>query len=312
MHWISQFIDHVFPIDEAKAKIEDGFSLKYNNLPERIFKYRECDSYSLKNLRQDKIWLAEPTTFNDPYDCHHYANFDLMGRNSIKELIPALRLNLTKEQGDHLETLVNNDVDPKDALAQVVWGTTYASDATKFEAFNSAWQAQNERLASETDTLKTAFRLCSFSERVDSPLMWAHYSKNHKGFCIEYDIKSLRYNDVISRCLFPVIYQDKVFDATEAVMNYGNSGYNEIHTFKAALIKSTDWSYEKEWRLVFTEAQHENPCTFDMPKAKAVYLGSHIKDSDAEKIKDICNKKNIPVFKMKHSRSDFRMTAEKL
>lgn len=312
MHWISKFVDCMFPLEMSKTKFQEGFDLKFQNLPNGIFKYRECDDFSFANLDQDKVWLADPTTFNDPYDCHHFANFDVMGNNLIKNLSADFHGILSKEQEEKLEKLIEINERPLDALAQIIWGEGYAFDKKRRDLLNSAWQAQNERLASECDKLKTAFRLCSFSERVDSPLMWAHYAKNHQGFCIEYDVKSLPENNVISRLLFPVVYQDEIFNATEAVMRYGDADFNSTHTFKSALIKAPDWSYEKEWRLIFTEATFERPCSVCVPKAKAVYLGSHIKETDEEAIKKICDAKDIPMLKMKHSRSEFRMTAEKL
>jgi hypothetical protein len=36
--------------------------------------------------------------------------------------------------------------------------------------------------------IQKATKLCSFSECNDSILMWSHYAKDHKGFCVEYDL----------------------------------------------------------------------------------------------------------------------------
>ena len=54
-----------------------------------------------------------------------------------------------------------------------------------------------------------------FSEVNDSIVIWSHYANNHKGFCLEYDFKSLGFNDIRATSLCPVIYQKEILDVTE-------------------------------------------------------------------------------------------------
>ncbi len=42
--------------------------------------------------------------------------------------------------------------------------------------------------------------------------MWSHYSDQHKGFCVEYDFKELGLDNQVTRFIFPVIYQEAIFD----------------------------------------------------------------------------------------------------
>lgn len=65
----------IFPLDRKNLNIEGAFLMKNQHLPNSIFKYREVNENSLKNLEEDTVWLADPSNFNDPYDCSHTADF---------------------------------------------------------------------------------------------------------------------------------------------------------------------------------------------------------------------------------------------
>jgi hypothetical protein len=46
--------------------------------------------------------------------------------------------------------------------------------------------------------------------------MWAHYSNNHKGYCIAYDMND-NYNMSLKSCMLPVQYVNKRIDITEVM-----------------------------------------------------------------------------------------------
>lgn len=83
--------------------------------------------------------------------------------------------------------------------------------------------------------------LCfSLSERMDSPPMWAHYADNNAGFVVAFDTENAwfhqRKNGEKTR-LQKVEYFDGKLD-------------EPLENPQAAFIsKTTDWAYEREWRL---------------------------------------------------------------
>lgn len=83
--------------------------------------------------------------------------------------------------------------------------------------------------------------LCfSLSERMDSPPMWAHYADNNAGFVVAFDTENAwfhqRKNGEKTR-LQKVAYFDGKLD-------------EPLENPQAAFIsKTTDWAYEREWRL---------------------------------------------------------------
>lgn len=119
-----------------------------------------------------------------------------------------------------------------------------------------------EQMKQEIKSLNLQNRvlLASFSERSDSVLMWSHYSNDHRGVCIGYSLK-----EIVQRyAIFPVIYDDVLpqFDETASVL-------------KSVLTKYSDWSYEKEWRLVNYNTTNTiiNGKLIDFVKPKEIFLG---------------------------------------
>lgn len=177
-----------------------------------------------------------------------------------------------------------------------------------------------------------------FSEEFKATLMWAHYARCHEGFCIEYDFKKYLkgceencgnilgcHNFMLNLTLAPVHYSGSRFDATNYLktifqqelgtrLNVSLPPYHADVLFmtKALLVKSEDWNYEKEWRLI---SPPESGCEKEPPRSKlltrtpptAVYIGARASSETEEKLEYICSLKNIPCYKMvqAHTTSKF-------
>jgi hypothetical protein len=308
MSWMDSFVNILYSEELNSTSLESAFLLKFQNLPSSIFKYRDINPNSLKNLRESTIWLADPKTLNDPYDCAH--TFDLQG------LASTLSHPLPKEIADRfppgLHDKLIKAVEVSDDPIGFITDELLAGKPNAEEIKKALLEMQNkmfeEILYQNSEKLKGAFKLCSFSERVDSTLMWAHYADYHKGFCVEYDISAIDYEDYLSRFLYPVIYSDEMFKA--AFVLDDAETVNNLHLNMAGLVKSKDWSYEKEWRLLFSNGVLEEAQAYPMPTPKTVYLGSHVSPADQEEVLNICSSLNVGVKKMKHSSTEFRMSAQ--
>ncbi|MDD5462972.1 MAG: hypothetical protein PHG00_15290 [Methylococcales bacterium] len=96
--WIIEFLEMLFPLDVKKVDIEGAFLHKYKNLPSSIFKYRSVTKNSLLNLEQGRVWLADPRSLNDPYDCSHSVDFQRMSEKLLPTVPPQTVENLTSEE----------------------------------------------------------------------------------------------------------------------------------------------------------------------------------------------------------------------
>jgi hypothetical protein len=313
MEWKEKFMEMLFPLDSSKVQMEQAFLLKYGNLPSRIYKYRKVDEYSKQNLREGTVWLADPESLNDPYDCAHLVDHTRMEQELFRSPSKEMMDRFPKEVLESgLLNLMKSSADPKGMFIDAMLASK-PEDVRKSakQALLSAMEEMYEGMArSFIAKIKSAFKLCSFSERVDSTLMWAHYADYHKGFCIEYDIKSLEPDYYVSRFMYPVVYSDRLFDLTEHfVRGVNNPEFNNLFPNQVGLHKASDWEYEKEWRLLFSNGILDKPQAYPMPRPKMVYVGSHITPEHQKDLVEICREINVPIMKMKHSVREYRMLA---
>lgn len=311
--WKTKFMEKLFPMNRSDMDMEFAYLLKYRNLPEHIYKYRVVNEYSLQNLREGKVWLADPQTLNDPYECAHSIDFELVQQEGLRSPPPGL-----------FDQCVNGKIDPK--IMEAIKSSNDPTRALMDELFANEPPDRKEELMSALyevvgklnedlsyaaiSRMKSAFKLCSFSERVDSTLMWAHYANYHQGFCIEYNMKSVPYTDYVSRFMYPVIYSEKLIDLTQHVLRgIEHPEFNVIYANQIGLTKSIDWAYEQEWRLLFGNGLIKEAQSYPMPKPTMVYLGSHISQTDQEALVRLCQEIDVPFKKMQHSTMEYKMVA---
>jgi hypothetical protein len=87
---------------------------------------------------------------------------------------------------------------------------------------------------------ESAVRILSFSEDAKHPLMWAHYADAHRGVCLGFDTRHL---PAIAQVRYP-----KRVPRLDAELS------DEKKLVAAFLTKRAAWSYEREWRIVQSEA----------------------------------------------------------
>jgi hypothetical protein len=312
MSWKEAFVEKLFALDARKLDIDGAYRLKHSNLPSAIYKYRTVNTYSLTNLSEGTVWLADPRTLNDPYDCSHFIDQAALENNLLKGPPPGLADKLPAARKDQILEALQASDDPSSTLVDaLLQGETPETREKLKQGLLEALDAlRGDLMEFHANRIKDSFKLCSFSERVDSSLMWAHYADYHKGYCVEYDIASLTPVDYPARFLYPVIYSDQVFDATELVgLSIDTSMFNNLRYSLAGLVKASDWSYEREWRLVFMAGVIKSAQSYPMPTPRRVYLGSHIAADHQAQVIAICDSIRVEVAKMRHSQSEFKMEA---
>lgn len=186
-----------------------------------------------------------------------------------------------------------------------------------------------------------AYMTC-MTETYDNILMWSHYANSHKGICIEYDVKKLlTQKNAFNYYIYPVIYgkvrlKDYGYDINKLIYDMEelenciknnaeyDGNYNLDDLLPLFLIKNECWSYEKEWRVIYTRKQiydidKEALYSFNIPFPciSGVYLGYRIDktvEEDIIEIKDRFKSKNIniSVYKAKLSNDSFDIRFDKI
>lgn len=98
---------------------------------------------------------------------------------------------------------------------------------------------------------------CLSNNTVDYLPMWAYYTNNHKGFCVEYEV-------IKKNCIHEVLYEPErikvaslIFQCRDAVRNAIITGQRDKADFFSKLflqnlfIKAASWKHEKEYRIVY-------------------------------------------------------------
>ena len=249
-------------------------SFMYNNIA-RLFRsdrmveaeyysFRGFSDYSLADIKNETISVAHPREFNDPMD----TLFNLWLELSIK----------------------SNDIEDSEREFRML--LKKAAEHIKMRCMIAASYKDDEGVEHEVKV-----------EDLDS-LMWAHYAKSHKGFCVRYKFPRSFFSDFSAK-------EDKNI-LLMADMNYQNNIRMELETIPeiglSLLSKSENWKYERETRLVSYcsvksddgKPSVEKPFpTYDCKDAaKAIYLGVKCSDADKRKMEEAIGDKNIALYQM--------------
>lgn len=250
-------------------------SLVKADRPKYLYKYASFNEYWKDLIFNGKVRMQAPTSFNDPFDTSFYCDFE-MYKNSLEIKIKNRFPYINKMQIDSMAKL-------------------------KISSPNEM-----------NHGFKNIMLISCFSEINTSILMWSHYARKHSGFCIEYKVDRL--NDFCADRLYPVIYSDKLCDMTD----YMISDAKQNLTFKSiapVLFKSTEWEYEKEWRLIST-CQTDNIEDFSNG-ISAIYLGVNVFNDDnnrrnVEELLHWAKERHIKIFKMFKSNRYYRLNYKKM
>jgi len=236
-------------------------------LPDILYKYRDFSNISHRDLiTKQEIYLSEPNSFNDPFDCKIPTRWDLMTQDDFDERNEKL-IDIGKNICFH-----NNEERKR---------------FSKHLQDNGAlWSRENLKKPGKDyfDNISALSGVISLTSKPDNILMWSHYSNSHSGFCIGFDsnvLLQLNCFDFIGKVsyskLYPII--NGAFDL-------------DLRYFLEMFSKSSDWEYEDEYRI--TKRHMENRLVKLPKKAfKQIVLGCTIKNEDKADLIDLI-KNNLP------------------
>ena len=303
--------------EEEKQRIRSVMELPFESLS--FYRYYKLDDkgYVLSDLRNARLTITSPRMFNDPYDSLLYVNKDwvlsTLDRESMEKMCGIVK---RVQAGEKIE-----DVAPDlNAINAEVLSRLTKLDSEQLETIllddNFAHNAMRGNM-SVIDLLKQHNRVACFSETNVSPLLWAHYADCGKGICVEYEIPKVAAGSVFPESLIsfkerkifisflPILYSNERYDATHIVSEYNEqlliimmgrqndypkltSSHDLLSAEKAAVYKSKDWEYEREWRLIFYPFTLMDPDRISVrsPVVKSVILGNAMLDSQIEQVLD--------------------------
>lgn len=326
--WIDDYVKLLFPIRGSKIKIEEALSLKYQNMPTTLYKYRSTAEHNLRNLEQGVEWQSYPTEFNDPFDASLTISTAAVKKEMFKEQwFERISQKITLTPKEKIE-IVNAD-DPISMFIKI--GISHDPSLQEHTAkdldelvgkIDMAINLELETMIlNYSKTASSGYLVSCFSEEKDNRLMWSHYADNHRGYCVGYNFKEQGPGNPLVRILHPTIYNPERFDATEYYKNITRNGtkdFNNLYGMYPTISKDKVWEYEKEWRTVnplfgpgipLADSEHR---LLNMPRPIGIYLGARIDESDKGKILAIAKNKHIAVYQITLDRDGYALGKENI
>lgn len=284
-------------------------------MPDKLFRYRNCSEMSVEAFENDKVYALTADMFNDPYDM--LLRFDI---EAVKNMFNSLlsnesfyRLKDVLGKGKTLPDIVKQNFDQENIsqIKNIVLSITNDSEIDSFVS-----NRRNEVMDMvdlyfpllATFVNKRTATISCFSETIKSVTMWSHYADYHKGFVLEYDLRPTLSNGIPNVGIYPVIYDDKRYDGTQYILweflrmlGVKLPNPDTLSYIKCALHKSSQWEYEKEWRLIDSNLRDniisENK-TWVSLKPTAIYYGTNISSDNKNRLHSIAQGKNLTEYNM--------------
>ena len=284
-------------------------------MPDKLFRYRNCAEMSVEAFENDKVYALTADMFNDPYDM--LLRFDI---EAVKNMFNSLlsnesfyRLKDVLGKGKTLPDIVKQNFDQENIsqIKNIVLSITNDSEIDSFVS-----NRRNEVMDMvdlyfpllATFVNKRTATIACFSETIKSVTMWSHYADYHKGFVLEYDLRPTLSNGIPNVGIYPVIYDDKRYDGTQYILweflrmlGVKLPNPDTLSYIKCALHKSSQWEYEKEWRLIDSNLRDniisENK-TWVSLKPTAIYYGTNISSDNKNRLHSIAQGKNLKEYNM--------------
>lgn len=281
-----------------KDYLEEAYSIKYDNMPSKLYRFRSVSKdnknnvekdYNIENLNKNVVGLSSPSDFNDPYDSIPILNkYTLLSMVSEDKIVKKYLENINnKKDIKNFEEIMYNEI---------------------VNILNN--HTQNLGI--------TSFTECDYT----NVLMWSHYANSHEGYCIEYDLSNLKINENNSNYLYPIFYTKEIYDLTKYIFSFLKS--QAYHTKEinianyitlATLFKAKDWAYEKEWRLVITKPlfnlkDKDNQYPFIKPSA--LYIGLKANENLKSTLIKIARTKNISIYQMEHNYTEYKLNKKQI
>lgn len=281
--------------------------VKHPHVPSRLYKYRQFIPNHLDALNKDVLWMSSPDRFNDPYDAA--VSFDpdrfLIEDQSAQDFIASAKKmdRIVKAGGTWRPKKLVRPVRQGEWRRKISAGLLEGADLPHKDEFVRTIEEFMRKQAEDgvkrmSDRFRQGFSVLSLSANWSSTLMWSHYSDSHRGFVIEYNFEALAYKDLRKRLCFPVFYTKKLRDATRYMASSDMSDYNNLFGQYMCLIKQDQWANEKEWRIIHAIGPSHANTELTMPKPSAIILGSQVKQSDEDLMRDLCRARAIPLRRM--------------
>lgn len=228
-----------------------------SEVPDRLYKYRGFNDYTIEMLTCDRIFYADPSSFNDPLDCkptvhanisndklekilEHFIHERILAEKSVAAKSLKYKGPKTK---DRIESLINMKVQEiLEELRYHAGDPEFGNDFATSHCKILRWKIKEELL------MRYERGIFCLTSKAICPLMWSHYGEEHRGICLGYSVTPYA-KDQLHKVDYESGRRIMASDITAAMIDGNKTALHRVD--KAALLtKAPDWAYEDEWRLI--------------------------------------------------------------
>lgn len=150
---------------------------------------------------------------------------------------------------------------------------------------------------------RSMVEILALTNSYNNLLMWSHYAKNHKGYCIEFVVED-------ASKIFKVQYLDKIPEGISLALLHAKDIEEKKKICKYFLNKPKAWEYENEYRVLNiddweerNQDSREKGSSIKLAeiglKVNRIILGANCNKQLAKRIVEDCNKHNVPCVRAK-------------
>ena len=300
--------------------------MKGNNVgvPKSLFKYRPFDKYAFDMLENNYLFLCQAAKLDDKSECsvsfdikdYYDIATDQLTRRCVNQIMELVHPYTKEENFVQMKNIVDNVllsngqvkrnclIDASFNLQDLVPGIDIAPLINQLANIperidNPEIRTQIEKLFSMALLAREKIGVCSLTTENNNDQMWNDYASQSVGYCVEYDMVDYEFN----KLLFPVVYIDQrennvliniIDDFIGQIIQGMSNGQIDADISKYLrmfITKDTTWQHQKEWRLI-GDADEK----IRAPRIKTIYIGKNAQLADRERMKVVCNKKEIQVY----------------
>ncbi|WP_271043310.1 DUF2971 domain-containing protein [Pseudomonas sp. VB3] len=278
----------------------------------RLYKYLSPELTSV--LENQMVRFSQPSSLNDPYELKPHISSLMSDEDMLTHF------------SQHLPSMIDDEylkLDPhiksvfpygkfKKAMTKILKN----SEPLMLNTITTNTPLFSEKLFETMDKFLGIFCL---SEIPDNELMWSHYANAHQGFLLEFDSESLFFNQKRSSVDELLHLRQIQYSAQRPSITL-----NKITDFTPFLTKGTQWSYEREWRMMLPlaeasqiiEKENTKIHLFQFPHnaIKTITLGHRMTTARKAYIKDVINSINqfdhVKLYEAKIGTTDYSIFAE--
>lgn len=252
-----------------------------------IYKFFPYNPHDLDTLANNYLWFSQFSDFNDPFE-------DVFLANALDSELPpynevdAIKLLKLANEGQA------SPIEIEQSLTQLKLSGGLRS---KYEHVLSS-TIEHAKIMFKEHIEKS--RVCCFAKddienealALQNKLMWSHYGNGMRGYCVEFDQVEL-IRSIHNTVGHLVGYTDMLYDSLvkhshhsilqQTVMGMFGSK-NGMGIGDIATTKSSEWSYEKEFRL---QVENINMVKFDPKCILSVTVGFKMPESKLNTLQSV-------------------------